>query len=160
MTILPKSSSSSSPPSWSWSPKAAAATLAMLLFASPAAPVAAFVPATVRDSVGVGGQVGALRTPPPPPPALQRRGRRLLRLSASSPSATPSSTTRDINDDDPLDKFGVDFTKRASLGKLDPVIGRDDEIRRAIQILSRRTKNNPVLIGDPGVGECPFALVL
>ena len=40
------------------------------------------------------------------------------------------------------------------LGKLDPVIGRDDEIRRAIQILSRRTKNNPVLIGDPGVGEC------
>jgi len=132
----------------------------MLLFASPAAPVAAFVPATVRDSVGVGGQVGALRTPPPPPPALQRRGRRLLRLSASSPSATPSSTTRDINDDDPLDKFGVDFTKRASLGKLDPVIGRDDEIRRAIQILSRRTKNNPVLIGDPGVGECPFALVL
>ena len=41
-----------------------------------------------------------------------------------------------------------------SLGKLDPVIGRDNEIRRAIQILSRRTKNNPVLIGDPGVGEC------
>ncbi len=55
---------------------------------------------------------------------------------------------------DPLDKFGVDFTKQALLGKLDPVIGRDDEIRRAIQILSRRTKNNPVLIGDPGFGEC------
>ncbi len=48
----------------------------------------------------------------------------------------------------------VDLTKWALLGKLDPVIGRDDEIRRAIQILSRRTKNNPVLIGDPGVGEC------
>jgi ATP-dependent Clp protease ATP-binding subunit ClpB len=47
-------------------------------------------------------------------------------------------------------KYGIDFTERAEEGKLDPVIGRDDEIRRAIQILSRRTKNNPVLIGDPG----------
>ncbi len=54
---------------------------------------------------------------------------------------------------DSLEKYGIDFTKNAELGKLDPVIGRDDEIRRAIQILSRRTKNNPVLIGDPGVGE-------
>lgn len=53
---------------------------------------------------------------------------------------------------DALMKYGVDFTERAKNGKLDPVIGRDDEIRRAIQILSRRTKNNPVLIGDPGVG--------
>lgn len=51
---------------------------------------------------------------------------------------------------DALLKYGIDFTERAELGKLDPVIGRDDEIRRAIQILSRRTKNNPVLIGDPG----------
>jgi ATP-dependent Clp protease ATP-binding subunit ClpB len=54
---------------------------------------------------------------------------------------------------DALDKYGIDFTRQAEEGKLDPVIGRDDEIRRAIQILSRRTKNNPVLIGDPGVGE-------
>ena len=54
---------------------------------------------------------------------------------------------------DSLDKYGIDFTTNAEEGKLDPVIGRDDEIRRAIQILSRRTKNNPVLIGDPGVGE-------
>lgn len=53
---------------------------------------------------------------------------------------------------DALMKYGIDFTERAKEGKLDPVIGRDDEIRRAIQILSRRTKNNPVLIGDPGVG--------
>lgn len=53
---------------------------------------------------------------------------------------------------DALNKYGIDFTERAEMGKLDPVIGRDDEIRRAIQILSRRTKNNPVLIGDPGVG--------
>jgi ATP-dependent Clp protease ATP-binding subunit ClpB len=48
---------------------------------------------------------------------------------------------------DALNKYGIDFTERARQGKLDPVIGRDDEIRRAIQILSRRTKNNPVLIG-------------
>ncbi|MBU0808698.1 ATP-dependent chaperone ClpB [Pseudomonas sp. GWSMS-1] len=52
-----------------------------------------------------------------------------------------------------LDKFTVDLTKRAEDGKLDPVIGRDDEIRRTIQVLQRRTKNNPVLIGEPGVGK-------
>jgi ATP-dependent Clp protease ATP-binding subunit ClpB len=52
-----------------------------------------------------------------------------------------------------LEKFGRDLTKAAESGKLDPVIGRDDEIRRVIQVLSRRTKNNPVLIGEPGVGK-------
>jgi len=52
-----------------------------------------------------------------------------------------------------LEKFGVDLTERAERGDLDPVIGRDDEIRRVIQVLSRRTKNNPVLIGEPGVGK-------
>ncbi len=52
-----------------------------------------------------------------------------------------------------LEKYGRDLTKLAGQGKLDPVIGRDDEIRRTIQILSRRTKNNPVLIGEPGVGK-------
>lgn len=52
-----------------------------------------------------------------------------------------------------LEKYGRDLTELARSGKLDPVIGRDDEIRRAIQILSRRTKNNPVLIGEPGVGK-------
>src|SRR5436305_1268051 len=50
-----------------------------------------------------------------------------------------------------LERFGRDLTEAASQGKLDPVIGRDDEIRRVIQVLSRRTKNNPVLIGEPGV---------
>ncbi len=54
---------------------------------------------------------------------------------------------------DSLEKFGIDLTKSARDGILDPVIGRDEEIRRTIQILSRRTKNNPVLIGDPGVGK-------
>ncbi|MFN8770349.1 MAG: ATP-dependent chaperone ClpB [Neisseriaceae bacterium] len=52
-----------------------------------------------------------------------------------------------------LKKYTVDLTERARLGKLDPVIGRDDEIRRTIQVLQRRTKNNPVLIGEPGVGK-------
>jgi ATP-dependent Clp protease ATP-binding subunit ClpB len=52
-----------------------------------------------------------------------------------------------------LEKFGRDLTAEAEQGKLDPVIGRDEEIRRVIQVLSRRTKNNPVLIGDPGVGK-------
>ncbi|MCU0974861.1 MAG: ATP-dependent chaperone ClpB [Steroidobacteraceae bacterium] len=52
-----------------------------------------------------------------------------------------------------LDKFTIDLTARAAAGKLDPVIGRDDEIRRTIQVLQRRTKNNPVLIGEPGVGK-------
>ena len=54
---------------------------------------------------------------------------------------------------DALKRFGRDLTKEARAGKLDPVIGRDEEIRNAIRILSRRTKNNPVLIGEPGVGK-------
>src|SRR5207253_5862556 len=52
-----------------------------------------------------------------------------------------------------LQKYGRDLTEAARLGKIDPVIGRDEEIRRVIQVLSRRTKNNPVLIGEPGVGK-------
>ncbi len=56
-----------------------------------------------------------------------------------------------------LEKYTVDLTARAAAGKLDPVIGRDDEIRRTIQVLQRRTKNNPVLIGEPGVGKTAIA---
>jgi len=56
-----------------------------------------------------------------------------------------------------LEKYGIDLTARARAGKLDPVIGRDEEIRRVIQVLSRRTKNNPVLIGEPGVGKTAVA---
>ena len=56
-----------------------------------------------------------------------------------------------------LERFGRDLTEDARKGKLDPVIGRDDEIRRVIQVLSRRTKNNPVLIGEPGVGKTAIA---
>ncbi|CAG9295821.1 ATP-dependent chaperone ClpB [Celerinatantimonas diazotrophica] len=56
-----------------------------------------------------------------------------------------------------LEKYTVDLTERAEQGKLDPVIGRDDEIRRTVQVLQRRTKNNPVLIGEPGVGKTAIA---
>ncbi|MGB9185696.1 MAG: Clp protease N-terminal domain-containing protein, partial [Solirubrobacteraceae bacterium] len=56
-----------------------------------------------------------------------------------------------------LEKYGRDLTEAAAQGRLDPVIGRDDEIRRVIQVLSRRTKNNPVLIGEPGVGKTAIA---
>ena len=59
-----------------------------------------------------------------------------------------------------LEKFGRDLTEQAKAGKLDPVIGRDDEIRRVIQVLSRRSKNNPVLIGEPGVGKTAIAEAL
>jgi ATP-dependent Clp protease ATP-binding subunit ClpB len=61
--------------------------------------------------------------------------------------------SRDEQEQSPLERFGRDLTEIAEQGKLDPVIGRDEEIRRVIQVLSRRTKNNPVLIGEPGVGK-------
>ena len=56
-----------------------------------------------------------------------------------------------------LNKFAINLCEKAREGKLDPVIGRDDEIRRVLQILSRRTKNNPILIGEPGVGKTAIA---
>ncbi len=75
-------------------------------------------------------------------PALQQvRGHQ--RVTTQDPEGTYQA----------LEKYGRDLTRLASHGKLDPVIGRDDEIRRVVQILSRRTKNNPVLIGEPGVGK-------
>ena len=75
-------------------------------------------------------------------PALQQvRGNQ--RVTSQDPESTYQA----------LEKYGRDLTKLAGLGKLDPVIGRDEEIRRVMQILSRRTKNNPVLIGEPGVGK-------
>ncbi|MCK5297200.1 MAG: ATP-dependent chaperone ClpB [Alphaproteobacteria bacterium] len=85
---------------------------------------------------------------------------------------TPKSLNKTINDmrkgrlaDSPsaedqfeaLKKYAIDYTAKAAEGKLDPVIGRDEEIRRTIQVLSRRTKNNPVLIGEPGVGKTAIA---
>lgn len=62
-------------------------------------------------------------------------------------------TTPEVDQKSALEQYGVDLTQRARDGKLDPVIGRDNEVRRVIQVLSRRTKNNPVLIGEPGTGK-------
>ena len=70
-----------------------------------------------------------------------------VRGSARVTSADPEQTFQ------ALEKYGIDLTARAREGKIDPVIGRDEEVRRTIQVLSRRTKNNPVLIGEPGVGK-------
>ncbi|MFT4672563.1 MAG: ATP-dependent Clp protease ATP-binding subunit ClpB [Pseudohongiellaceae bacterium] len=89
---------------------------------------------------------------------------KLLRDSGASKAALEKaiedvrggSNVDDANAEDnlqALEKYTIDLTERAELGKLDPVIGRDDEIRRTIQVLQRRTKNNPVLIGEPGVGK-------
>src|SRR5277367_2227203 len=75
--------------------------------------------------------------------AVLKKVRGNQRVTSSNPGATYQS----------LEKYGRDLTKLASAGKIDPVIGRDEEIRRVIQVLSRRTKNNPVLIGEPGVGK-------
>ncbi|MBC8023767.1 MAG: type VI secretion system ATPase TssH, partial [Burkholderiales bacterium] len=89
---------------------------------------------------------------------------RLLKQHGVNPAALEdavkavrgSETVHDANAEgqrEALKKYTIDLTERAREGKLDPVIGRDDEIRRTIQILQRRTKNNPVLIGEPGVGK-------
>ena len=75
--------------------------------------------------------------------AVLKKVRGNQRVTSSNPEATYQS----------LEKYGRDLTKLAGAGKIDPVIGRDEEIRRVIQVLSRRTKNNPVLIGEPGVGK-------
>ncbi|MER7834161.1 ATP-dependent chaperone ClpB [Streptomyces sp. NPDC095602] len=87
---------------------------------------------------------------------LTRQGADAKKLLAAF---TRARGTRRVTTPDPegqykaLEKFGTDFTAAAREGKLDPVIGRDQEIRRVVQVLSRRTKNNPVLIGEPGVGK-------
>src|SRR5215212_9825568 len=78
----------------------------------------------------------------------------LLRDTVSEVRGSHRVTSQEPEDTfQALQKFGRDLTEEAEEGRLDPVIGRDDEIRRVIQVLSRRTKNNPVLIGEPGVGK-------
>ncbi len=100
-----------------------------------------------------------------------RIGRRMLKglnletakLEATIKSVRGSQKVTDQNPEsryEALQKFGRDLTEAAKAGKLDPVIGRDDEIRRVIQVLSRRSKNNPVLIGEPGVGKTAIAEAL
>ncbi|GIG38218.1 ATP-dependent chaperone ClpB [Cellulomonas pakistanensis] len=88
--------------------------------------------------------------------ALRAQGASRDALAAALPSVRGSARVTSPNPEGTykaLEQYGVDLTQRARDGRLDPVIGRDAEIRRVIQVLSRRTKNNPVLIGEPGVGK-------
>ena len=88
--------------------------------------------------------------------AMRAAGFDAQRFRAAVDAARGGDAVRDANAEDnrqALERYTVDLTARAEGGKLDPVIGRDDEIRRTIQVLQRRTKNNPVLIGEPGVGK-------
>ncbi len=86
-----------------------------------------------------------------------------LTHSSAREALTAVRGAQKVTDQDPegkyqtLEKYGTDLTARARAGKIDPVIGRDDEIRRIMQVLSRRSKNNPVLIGEPGVGKTAIA---
>ncbi len=87
---------------------------------------------------------------------LKQAGAEPQLLSRGIDEMRGGETVKEANAEDQrqaLEKYTLDLTERAELGKLDPVIGRDDEIRRTIQVLQRRTKNNPVLIGEPGVGK-------
>jgi ATP-dependent Clp protease ATP-binding subunit ClpB len=106
-----------------------------------------FLLATLEDSGPVGRKLksaGATRAGVLTAMDELRGGRRIT-------EATTDATYQS------LEKYGVDLTAKARSGKLDPVIGRDEEIRRVVQVLSRRTKNNPVLIGEPGVGKTAVA---
>ncbi len=87
---------------------------------------------------------------------LKQAGATEQNIEAAIDQVRGGETVQDPNAEEnrqALDKYTLDLTERARSGKLDPVIGRDDEIRRAVQVLQRRTKNNPVLIGEPGVGK-------
>ena len=88
--------------------------------------------------------------------ALKQANVDRTKLEAAINQVRGGETVQDQNAEDQrqaLDKYTIDLTARAEQGKLDPVVGRDEEIRRTIQVLQRRTKNNPVLIGEPGVGK-------
>ncbi len=95
----------------------------------------------------VGGQAGSVLTGAGVTDDALLAAFRTVRGTRTVTSANPESTYQ------ALEKYAVDLTERARDGKMDPVIGRDAEIRRVVQVLSRRTKNNPVLIGEPGVGK-------
>ncbi len=104
--------------------------------------------------------LGALKADTPAGKALTDAG---LTKSNLEKALSEVRGSQKVTDQDPegkyqtLEKYGTDLTARAREGKIDPVIGRDEEIRRVMQVLSRRTKNNPVLIGDPGVGKTAIA---
>jgi ATP-dependent Clp protease ATP-binding subunit ClpB len=101
----------------------------------------------VLAALGDPGEIGRL---------LKRLGAREANLLKAIDALRGGDKVADANAEETrqaLEKYTIDLTARAESGKLDPVIGRDEEIRRAIQVLQRRTKNNPVLIGEPGVGK-------
>ena len=117
-----------------------------------------------------GSRPSAATSTSPPSSSCWRPSRTRARPGACSSSTAPTAAAIDTaikavrggqgvenpeaeGSREALKKYTIDLTERARQGKLDPVIGRDDEIRRTIQILQRRTKNNPVLIGEPGVGK-------
>ena len=104
---------------------------------------------TSRPSTSCSRWPTRARASPTSCPSAARWRRRSPRCGARTRSPRPNPE----DNVQALEKFGRDLTAEAEAGKLDPVIGRDEEIRRVIQVLSRRTKNNPVLIGDPGVGK-------
>ena len=100
--------------------------------------------------------LGLAAAPSPAADILQRAGATREALAAAIPVVRGGRRVTSPNPEgtyDSLEKYGVDLTEAARDGRLDPVIGRDSEIRRVVQVLSRRTKNNPVLIGEPGVGK-------
>jgi ATP-dependent Clp protease ATP-binding subunit ClpB len=101
----------------------------------------------ILAALEIGGTVGEL---------LKSQGARKEAVESAIDRVRGGESVNDPNAEEQrqaLEKFTIDVTERAEQGKLDPVIGRDDEIRRTIQVLQRRTKNNPVLIGEPGVGK-------
>lgn len=100
--------------------------------------------------------LAALEAKGPLSKMMKACGAEAAKIKAAIDSVRGSESVSDKGSEEQrqaLDKYTIDLTKRARAGKIDPVIGRDDEIRRTIQILQRRTKNNPVLIGEPGVGK-------
>jgi ATP-dependent Clp protease ATP-binding subunit ClpB len=114
------------------------------------------------DDERVGRRLLTRTDGPPPRPGLTPPSNTINRqkLEEAIKAVRGSAKVQDQNSEatyDALTKYGRDLTEQAKAGKLDPVIGRDDEIRRLIQVLSRRQKNNPVLIGDPGVGKTAIA---
>ena len=84
---------------------------------------------------------------------LKKARREVIQLLGGEPQIGGGQAGKNVPQTPTVDAFGRDLTKLGKEGKLDPVVGRDQEIERVIQILSRRTKNNPVLIGEPGVGK-------
>ena len=116
-----------------------------VIYTPPWQSIAAVVKLSLEEDVDVIG-ISSLATDHLIVPKLMqalRQVRGSQRVTSPNPEATYEA----------LERYGRDLTKLAAQGKVDPVIGRDEEIRRVIQVLSRRTKNNPVLIGEPGVGK-------